>query len=200
MFKSKEIRWFTESRDPGILDWFRLRARTFEKTRSRVDYYLPLQKNDISVKLREGNIEVKHRVGDGTPTRLTDRVEGVFENWIKWSFKVDKVDRLKTDIIHFGKYEWLKMTKKRMGIKVATGNPNPGDLYDIAEFVDFGCQIEYTEVELLGSRYYSFGLEWFGEKFIELEHEFLEELLGKSILSPEQSKGYCQFIMDRQNI
>jgi hypothetical protein len=86
MYKSKEIRWFKNAPDQSIIDWFNKQDQTFENTESRTDFYLPLDKEDITIKLREGNIEIKHRLGEPLSGRLTTSAEGLYEIWTKWSF------------------------------------------------------------------------------------------------------------------
>ena len=40
----------------------------------------------MNVKLREGRVQTKHRLGDPTPIRFADNVTGIQERWVKWSF------------------------------------------------------------------------------------------------------------------
>ncbi len=195
MYRSKEIRWFSENPDPGIIKWFAGRGLTFENTPSRDDHYLPLEKVDLSVKLRGGNIEAKHRVGERTRGLLAPNAEGVFENWVKWSFKVDPEDRLSNDIIHLGKYDWVRVTKKRMGVKITSAKPPRSEILGIDAFIDSGYQIEYTEIRLKGATFFTFGLEWFGGSEIQPHPLFLKEILGDSNFGLEESMGYSQFIL-----
>src|SRR5690606_9464808 len=117
MFKSKEIRWFSMHRHEGIVQWFGRESQTFETTNLRTDFYLPFDKKDITVKLREGNIEIKHRVSDPSKGYLTRLIAGMFEDWAKWSFNVDRADKLSQEIIQLNKNIWTKVTKTRLGVK-----------------------------------------------------------------------------------
>jgi len=66
----------------------------------------------------------------------------------------------------------------------------------VSPSLDFGCQVEYTKVRLGDSTWYTFGLEWFGNKFLELSQPFMKEILGSSKLTLKQSKGYAAFLKE----
>ena len=62
-----------------------------------------------------------------------------------------------------------------------TENAN-GDLQNlpIKSFVDYGCQLEYTLLQIKGNTIYTFALEWFGEKELQLPNDSLIEISGIS--------------------
>jgi hypothetical protein len=194
MYKSKEIRWFNNGSDEAILDWFASQGQSFENTEPRTDYYLPLDKDDLTVKLREGNIEIKQRIGEAAKGMLTEATEGVFEHWIKWSFNVDKADKFSLAIVSSNPHDWTETIKTRIGVKV-TENAN-GDLQiiPIKSFVDFGCQIEYTLLQIKGKTIYTYALEWFGEKELHLPPELLSETLSHAHLDFGDSMGYGEYL------
>ncbi|MBP6237491.1 MAG: hypothetical protein KA536_15185 [Saprospiraceae bacterium] len=194
MYKSKEIRWFKDSSDQAILDWFASGEQTFNDTESRTDYYLPLDKDDISVKLREGNIEIKHRIGETTKGKLTEATGGVFEHWIKWSFNADKADKLSQIIVSSNPHGWTETIKTRIGVKVTEDTDGVFQVLPIKSFVDFGCQIEYTQLQINGKTSYTFAFEWFGEKELKLPDYLLAEILSHSQLKIEDSMGYGKYI------
>jgi hypothetical protein len=182
MYKSKEIRWFKNSSGKVIRNRFASQGQTFENTEPRTDHYLPLDKDDITVKLREGNIEIMQRIGEAAKGMLTKTTEGVFEHWIKWSFNADKADKGSQTIVSSNPHNWIETIKTRIGVKL-TENAN-GDLQiiPIKSFVDFRCQIEYALLQIKGKTIYTFGLEWFWEKELHLLHELLSETLSHAHL------------------
>ncbi len=194
MYKSKEIRWFMNDIDVAIIDWFAGHGQIFEETVSRTDYYLPLDKEDISVKLREGNIDIKHRLGKPREGKLTPGCMGFFENWIKWSFNADKADKLSQEIVLQNPYNWIKTLKTRIGVKVTEDKSGNLQIVPIKTFVDFGCQIEYTLLKIQDKTVYTFALEWFGEKDLLLPEELTKEILDNSQFSVEDSMGYGEFL------
>ncbi len=195
MFKSREIRWFKVTEDQQITKWFEQHGETFQGTKPRTDFYLPLDKKDVSLKLREGKIEIKHRVGKLDEGQLTPTTKGIFENWIKWSFNADEADKLTKDIIHNKKYDWVEITKTRIGVKVAEDPTGILEIHPIKAFIDNGCQIEYTLLEMHGKTFYSFALEWFGNQELSLPQNFINEILGSTQFTIEDSMGYGEFII-----
>ena len=194
MYKSKEIRWFKDSSDGAIIDWFASKGQTFETTEARTDFYLQLGKDDVTVKLREGNVEIKHRIGDAENGKLTPNAEGVFENWIKWSFNADKTDKLSQTIVSSNAYDWIETIKTRIGVKVTEDTNGDLQILPIKSFVDYGCQIEYTLLQIKEKSFYTFALEWFGEKDLHLPKKLVQEILSPTQLNFEDSKGYGEFI------
>lgn len=194
MYKSREIRWFKDSSDKAILDWFAAKGQSFETAETRTDYYLQLGKDDVAVKLREGNIEIKHRIGETNRGNLTETTEGVFENWIKWSFNADKADKLSQAIVSSNLYNWIETIKTRIGVKVTEDSFGKLQILPIKSFVDFGCQIEYTLLQIKSQTIYTFALEWFGEKELQFPKELIKEILSHTTLNVEDSMGYGEFL------
>jgi len=190
MYKSKEIRWFKDSSDKAILNWFAGHEQTFKNTSLRTDYYLPLNKEDVTVKLREGNIEIKQRIGEPVKGSVGPNAIGIFENWIKWSFNANKTDKLSQEIISHNLYNWIET------VKITEDKSGNVQIVPIKAFVEFGCQIEYTMLMLSGKTIYTFGLEWFGEKEIQLPEKFMQEILNHTQLNLQDSMGYGVFLIN----
>lgn len=198
MFKSREIRWFSHYEDSAIVNWFERNSQNFENTDSRTDFYLPLpEKEDIGIKLREGNIEVKHRFNKPESGKISPGAQGYFEEYIKWSFSTAEKDSLSQEIIQENKYKWLKVKKERMGFKLQEKKAGGTLMVNLEQDIPYGCQVEYTRIELNENVWYSFGLEWFGPKIIKVEPVFIEEILGNTVLKPEQSMGYAELLNKR---
>ena len=197
MYKSKEIRWFTQGENKTISRWFAKQGLSFNTVIARRDYYLvALDYDDIVTKLREGKIEIKHKVGTPIINYLTPNAKGYFEEFVKWSFKVDTKDALSGEIINGNKYatEWVEVYKERMGIKLTKGNNGTIKIHDIKDIIDNGCQIEYTRIKVKDKVQYSFNLEWFGDEFLNLDSPFISEIFGDSVMKLEDSMGYGTFL------
>ncbi|MCM8571066.1 hypothetical protein NE848_16835 [Gramella jeungdoensis] len=195
MFNSKEIRWFGKKEDKEISSWFAGRGITFENTEPRTDFYLPLPgKKDIGIKLREGNIEIKHLLAKPEKGKLSAKAHGYFERYTKWSFSTEKDDVLSHKIIQAKEYDWLEVQKERMGCKLMEGSNGIKHLVKIEDQIPYGCQLEYTRIKLNNTTWYTFGLEWFGEKEIEVGPELVEKILGNSTLNGKNSMGYAEFL------
>lgn len=196
MYKSKEIRWFSSTKQASITDWFSERGQSFSNTKPRTDYYLPnTDHDDISVKLREGNVEIKQRTGKTNLQQFTNHATGYYENWVKWVFNIKEDDILSAAIITKNKYLWTEVYKERIGIKLTTNEIGEIIIKDIRDMtLTFGCQIEYTRLLINKKEWFTFGVEWFGEKNIELDAILFSEILGESNLTAEDSFSYPQFL------
>lgn len=195
MFQSEEVRWFKKELSKPVIDWFHSKNYSFDKTSPRTDYYLPVQNNKgIGIKLREGSIEVKHLFELPAPGKLLPKAEGYFEKYIKWSFDSSDEDALSKAIIQENKYDWVAVKKTRIGFKLTEKAGNIEKI-EIDEYPDSGCQVEYTKVEIKNETWYTFGLEWFGNKKLEIPGHLLHEILGSEQLFKDDSMGYADFIL-----
>lgn len=191
MIHTKEIRWFFKEANPRIHDWFKSLMPCDPEIRE--DHYLRIDKDDISFKLREGKIEVKQRVGNRAKGCLSNKVWGCFEEYKKWSFSAEN-DALSAEIKRNKHEEWSAIQKQRWVAEIIdlegkavvnTSIPKP----------EYGCAIAYTKLVFLSSVWYTFALEWFGEKHITVPPELIREILGETELCPKQSIGYASFLI-----
>jgi len=80
-----EARWFVDGSPPrNVVDW--IQSLGAEAESARTDLYLVSDDPAMNVKLREGKVQTKHRIGDRMPISFTDEVDGIQERWVKWSF------------------------------------------------------------------------------------------------------------------
>ncbi|WP_026935315.1 hypothetical protein [Christiangramia echinicola] len=195
MFKSKEIRWFNSNEDLAISAWFEENGYLFENTEARIDYYLPLkEKEDIGIKLRENNIEIKQRVSRSEKEKLVSRVKGYFEEYVKWSFSSAEDDSLVHEITEGDNYDWIPVKKERIGFNLTEISNGEIKRIKIDEFPDFGCQVEYTRIKVKDDIYYTFALEWFGDKELNIDLTILIDIIGENRLKAINSMGYAEFL------
>lgn len=195
MFKSREIRWFYPTELKSVEKWFMDNGYTFENADPRTDYYLPLKnQDDIGIKLREGNVEIKQRIARTKKENISELANGYFENYIKWSFSSAEKDPLFQEIIEGEKFNWLGVRKERIGYKLKENQNGSIIRVKLDEFPEFGCQVEYTRIKIKEELWYSLCLEWFGEKEIEIDLSILDEMLGDQELKASNSMGYAEFL------
>ena len=194
MYQTREIRWFTKPAEKQLIDWFAQYDERFETVPCREDFYLPPGRDEQTIKLREGNIEIKERIGATKKGTLPGNNKGYFEDWVKWSFDANDRDKLMREITEEQKYRWIKTTKWRMGKKIKPDKNGLLRIHDINEELAFGCQIEYTRLRLSRSVYYSFAFEWFGPKQIPLPEKILQELLSGCSFRQADSMGYGKLL------
>ncbi len=194
MFNSTEIRWFSRTTYPSIGTWFATHGLTFETVADRTDFYLPKPfQDDESIKLREGNVEIKIRKGVGRSTKFTSSARGIEEDWVKWSFSISKDDPLAPIILHERKFDWIAIQKERIGVKIAPAG-NGLHIVPITERIPYGCQVEYTRLLVEDEEWYTFGLEWFGEQMIAVDPELREAIIQNTRLTEQDSYGYAAFL------
>jgi hypothetical protein len=110
-----EIRWFALGTPPShVTDW--ITDLGAESESSRTDLYLLSEDPAMNVKFREGQLQTKHRVGDGKGVRVHRRVSGVRERWIKWSFPLDDdaPDLIESDPTGL----WVPVHKQRLQVQL----------------------------------------------------------------------------------
>lgn len=191
MYKTKEIRWFFKNDRKPVRNWFE--DLKFDVLEKRNDFYLNLKKDDVGVKIREGKVEVKHRIGSRARGCLNPKAWGNFEEYIKWSFPVNDDDALYCETLSDGLENWTLIEKHRMAAQLSTTN-NGLMLYPSSQKLKSGCQVEYSEIRLKGERWYTFGMEWFGENQQELQPDSISDILGNTELRSRQSMGYAAFL------
>lgn len=195
MYKSREIRWFFQEEKNTIAKWFEDRGKRFSDSAPRTDFYLPLPgKDDLNVKLREGNVELKQRQGEPVLYCLSRHATGALEEWVKWSFTLTFDDLLAHEIIREKKYDWLEVHKERLGVKLIANEAGALDMLDIKEQVPCGCQVEYTRLVVNEKEWFTFGAEWFGGEGVSKYTSVLEEIIGDTELQEKASYGYNAFL------
>ncbi len=153
-----EIRWFMPGAPPAsVVDWITALGAGEESTRT--DLYLVSNDPAMNVKLREGQIQTKHRLAEPALMDLGDRVQGIRERWVKWNFPTktptDALDNDPTDLWHPVHKERFKLTM------------NPDEQATLLEDEEAAspadAAIELTVVQLRGRKAWTICVEAEGE-------------------------------------
>ncbi|MBM1105893.1 hypothetical protein JQC67_07075 [Aurantibacter crassamenti] len=193
MYNTKEIRWFSSRPSSFIMDWFNKQGLTFDSVNQRNDIYLNIKNESVGIKLRDGHLEIKHRIGKPTTVKLTNTIKGHFKEWNKWRIKADETDSVFSELAVKNHQEWIAKKKERIGLKLYS---DKGSLKttSIDWQGDFGCQIEYSRIHIKDKTWYTFGLEWFGHEFLNLDSTLISEITGETNFRLRQSMGYPTFL------
>jgi hypothetical protein len=194
MYKTREIRWFFKENNVAIEKWFAAHGKEFSTSQHRTDFYLPIAKEDIGIKLRGGNIEIKQRHAQHVLHHLAKNATGYLEDWVKWGFGLNKKDALANSIIKEGKYDWIAAHKQRIGVKALADAARAISIHDIKEELPAGCQIEYTRLMISKQEYFTFGCECFGDDYVMPDQKFFESMLENTTLKADDSMGYSAFL------
>ena len=158
-----EVRWFFGGSIPAaIARWF-CRGSLLDKAAPREDHYLlfpaPL---GLNVKLREGRLEVKSRVGEpGLRTFATD-ITGNVELWEKrigGDAAVAEFEKLRSNAPHL----WIAVGKERTLRTFSLEGDSMQEVSAGKVFLADGCNIELTKITVEGAVCWSFGFEAYGE-------------------------------------
>ena len=154
-----EIRWFFAGTVPAtVLDWFRDGA-PIGPSPKRTDIYLPLpDRLGLSVKLREGRLEIKTQTGPARATSFPNRIAGEAAPWKKEGYRTQlfaDIERRLADpaALHVIKERHLRKfaVQYDRAIEISAG-----------ETPQQGCLFEVTQLWLDGVPSWTVALEAFG--------------------------------------
>lgn len=191
MYRTKEIRWFFPKENVEIQKWFNNLGYDAKDTRQ--DLYLNLETSDVGVKLRQGKTEIKHRVGPRAKDKLNANAWGCFDTWIKWSFETFD-DKLYTQISNDKYPMWTPVIKERYATQLIEKQGSM-EIHPLSDSFDYGCQIEYAKINLYDKDWYTFGLEWYGETCLKIEPGLVDDILGDTKLTINESHSYPEFLI-----
>ena len=177
---SHEVRWFFEGKadqHKKLKDWFETVAPSSIPNHSRVSppvwkprlddkpdvYLLVPDSDDMGIKWREGELQIKGRVSSLGTQVFCGRHQGVVERWIKWSYKNVPAS-----------YQRLFAAEKEPGLVTAAVRKNralrkvrldtlngKAEEVDAMTLIDRGLGFELTDLEVAGKAYCSLAFEAF---------------------------------------
>jgi hypothetical protein len=197
-FESIELRWFYRGILPDeIANWFDPLGETRLALDSRSDFYLQSSSLDVGVKIRQGNLELKHRQQQFGKIELDGFGESQVEQWSKWIC----VDR-SAHSLAAEKQGWIRVDKVRQQrlYRVTFVDPIQLTPSDIPR--ENAVAIEITDLQLRGQSWWTIACEYLGHN-ISIDRQFLPlvQLLlidfPFSIATPSMSCGYPQWLCAR---
>ncbi len=193
--KTREVRWFLPNPRPELARWFgRLSADAYSRE-TREDQYLLLPRQvALGVKVREGRLELKYRIGTPGRAWVAPGVPGRLEEWEKFSLQTEAAGPCPLEGGVAAR--WLPVLKRRLVTLVTPGAEGPA-FHAPDQAVRAGVQLEYTELQIEGTPATTIGLEWPSDQGVRLPETFLGELLGKMDLQGAPSMGYPEFLLTR---
>jgi hypothetical protein len=215
---SHEVRWFFEGKanqHDSLKRWFETIAPIqIEKIpgvgppvwKGRLDdkpdvYLLVPGSDDMGIKWREGELQIKGRVSSLGTQVFRDRHQGKVERWIKWSYANTPASyqRLfvagkETELITASVRKTRALRKVRLD--TLTGKAQE---VDAKTFVDRGLGFELTDLEVAGKAYCSLAFEAFPNDsamdaaFTEAVEAFVDGLTAFN-LTTALSQSYPAFL------
>ncbi len=195
-----EVRWFVDERPPtDVVDW--IQSLGAEAESARTDLYLVSEDPAMNVKLREGKVQTKHRIGDQMSISFAEEVNGIQERWVKWSFPTveqhhDLFDDDPTGL-------WVPVHKERLRLKLS-----PDDqaelLPRLIESDPAEAKIELTEVRSQNQEAWTICMEAEGRPealpgTLQQTGNYLFSQGTPPALAPDHSFGYARWIQVLQS-
>lgn len=190
-----EVRWFVKGSAPArVVDW--VHSLGAEAESARTDLYLVSDDPAMNVKLREGAVQTKHRIGDRTAISFTQEVEGIQERWVKWSFPTVEQhhDLFQQDPTGL----WVPVHKERLRLEISPEKqssllsrmiePNPAE-----------AKMELTKVRSQGYKGWTICMEAEGPSntlpgTLQQMGNYLFQKGSPPSLSTDHSFGYARWI------
>jgi hypothetical protein len=201
MYPTAEVRWFLRGPVPPEVEaWFRRRGGRAEQEPPRADRYLFLpDTSGLNVKLREGRLEIKHRVGQPSVVRFHERVTGRVEQWRKWSFELAQTSSALRRAA-FPASSWIMVQKER---RLRTYRVEDGDRAVVTSAPEppaAGCELELTSVRALRELWWTLAFEAFGDESTRRE---MLLLVARHVFSADEppsllagnSRGYAAWLV-----
>jgi hypothetical protein len=190
-----EVRWFVDGAPPAsVVNWIEALGATAETTRT--DLYLVSSDPAMNVKLREGKVQTKHRIGDRTPIEFGDEIRGVQERWVKWSFPTREQHHDLFDDDPTGL--WVPVHKERIRLEIDE-EEQQALLDHMIEPDPAEAKMELTEVRVEDQRAWTICMEAEGRPAAlpGTLQQMGTHLFGQGdppALSAEHSYGYARWI------
>jgi hypothetical protein len=217
---TREVRWFLEGsleEHAPVKDWFETvrpipctahlgRPAWRERTGGEPDRYLLVPGNeDMGIKWREGQLQVKGRLADQGHLFFGERHEGIVECWVKWSWPGDPESCRALFRENDSERNTVAVHKVRAVRKIRFGEA-AGEFAEVAEDEVFarGLGFELSEVSIGEKRWSSLAFEGFpevpssgepslAEDFAASVEMLLSEYPGE-VLTVERSMSYPAFL------
>ena len=155
-----EIRWFFPGAIPaGVLGWFRDGA-PIAPAPKRTDIYLPLpERLALSVKLREGRLEIKTQAGTARAVTYPNEIAGEAAPWKKEGYRSQLLGDIERRLADPAA---LHVIKERHLRKFAIHEAGSATEISAGEVPRQGCLFEVTQLWLDEAPSWTVALEAFG--------------------------------------
>ncbi len=194
-----EIRWFLRGYpESGLSEWLQGLNGIFEEQEPRDDLYLlfPGQEG-LGIKLREGRLEFKKRLGVSRD-HLLGPATGQVETWIKWSFQAATGIHSEGAQLE-GSGHWITVSKKRYLQKYGIDPEGSLVLPPSGGYPEMGIVAELSGLQINGADWWTIGLECFGragevQALLLANGDRILKDIPVTALHPANCMGYPEWI------
>jgi hypothetical protein len=213
---SHEVRWFFEGKThqhAALKRWFETIAPMQKRPgvgppvwQGRLDdqpdvYLLVPGSDDMGIKWREGEFQIKGRVASLGTQVFCGRHQGKVERWLKWSYANTPAAYQRLFVAEQGAELVTASVRKTRALRKVRLDTMTGiaEEVDAKTFVDRGLGVELTDLEVAGKAYCSLAFEAFPNDsamdaaFTEAVEAFVDGLTTCD-LSAASSQSYPAFL------
>lgn len=162
---TSELRWFYRGTLPEeIVSWFEQDhlGNYLEPPEKREDVYLYVAGCAyLGIKLRQGRLEIKWRKAELDITTFENSVAGKVEKWAKWLCE-DPAAEIFQPTNAVGKL-WVSVKKVRQQRQYQVLADKSVEAVPVNEFINQGCSVELTELDINGNAWWSLAFEAFSQ-------------------------------------
>lgn len=167
MYLTMEVRWFYPGPLPGqIVDWLHTPGCLPAAQPPRVDHYLSLPSQPtLGIKLREGHVELKARLGNARKVEMGPGVAGMMAPWRKWSFPLAfaaSSEGAPLEQLLVPASSWIAVEKERLMQRWQLDGGLEAAPVRLGAPVVQGCEFELSQVRAGGEEWWSACFEAFG--------------------------------------
>jgi hypothetical protein len=191
-----ELRWFYREDLPAeIANWFDTLGSNGTDADVRTDFYLQSSSPEVGIKIRQGNLEVKHLQQQFDKIDLDRFGESNVEQWSKWICDDRSAHPPAT-----GKQGWIQVDKVRQQRFYRVELDDPLQLMPIGTPRKNAVAIELTTLQLHGRTWWTLACEYLGDN-ISVDRQFLSIVRTLLVSYPQTrsqpsiSGGYPQWLM-----
>jgi len=161
MYPTAEVRWFfTGSIPPEVTAWYAEAISPAQPSPPRTDHYLRVpDSTTLSIKQREGRIEIKQLQHDFGTEELGANASGQVGLWRKWSFSI-----VGSEYVLIPRENWLGVWKERSLYLYAVSADGTMQTTSQDMYPSRGCAVELTTTQCNDQTWWSIGLEAFGRE------------------------------------
>ncbi|WP_339925315.1 hypothetical protein [uncultured Cyclobacterium sp.] len=184
LYTSIEIRWFFNSPIKELMN-FVTELSFKNEPETRTDIYFPIaDRPDLGLKIRDDNYEIKRRSEWTLALLESQPLPGKFEAWGKWS--LEKLPEAESKLTGLPILKQRRLVNLDMAFNVVSEQTNPPQK----------IQIEYTEIKIEASSFYSFALEISGFPTASSLLEIARNIPIHPRMTTENCCSYPAFILN----
>lgn len=201
-----EIRWFYPGKNQDFEENFKSLDGDFTEEPLRDDHYLQSDSDDMGIKVRGGNLEIKLRRTESSNVLEKNNTSGLIEEWIKWiwaggpSGTTDNTVKFLDEIT---KGPVSSVHKKRFVRRYNINDGNASSIKGLIPEGQSGFSSEFTKINFNQKDWWSFGFETTGSKIpLDVFKKTVVEVLASFSFkfSRQNSFGYPKWIISNRSV